>query len=142
MKTSKNGIELIKAFEGCRLKGYLCSAGVPTIGYGHTGKVNGIQVSTSMKITQETANILLSADLAKFEKEVNKYNTYKWTQNEFDALVSFCYNVGSLTQLTDSGKRTKEVIGSKMLLYVNSGGKKLSGLVVRRKAEQKLFLTK
>ena len=85
MKTSKNGINIIKQFEGCRLVGYLCPAGVPTIGYGHTGKVNSRVVADGMKITQTTADKLLSSDLRKYEKEVCKYPHYKWTQNEFDA---------------------------------------------------------
>lgn len=142
MKTGTKGIELIKSFEGCKLVGYLCPAGVPTIGYGHTGTVNSRPVKVGMKITQATANKLLAKDLKKYEKEVCRYPQYKWSQNEFDAMVSFCYNIGSINQLTDFGSRTKEVIAQKMLLYDKAKGKELAGLTRRRKAEQSLFLTK
>jgi GH24 family phage-related lysozyme (muramidase) len=142
MKTSEKGIELIKSFEGCRLVGYNCPAGVPTIGYGHTGKVNGRPVKAGMKITQKTADKLLKTDLKKFEKEVSKFPNYMWSQNEFDALVSFAYNIGSINQLTELGLRSKKVIAQKIPLYNKGGGQVLSGLTKRRLAEQKLFLTK
>lgn len=138
MKTSQNGINLIKKFEGCRLKAYKCAAGVWTIGYGHT---NGVK-STNV-ITQEKAEELLKKDLEKFEKNVEKYNTkYNWNQNEFDALVSFAFNLGSIDKLTADGTRSREVIAEKILCYNKAGGKVLAGLTERRKAEQKLFLTK
>ena len=138
MKTSKTGIDLIKRFEGCRLQAYKCAAGVWTIGYGHT---NGVK-STNV-ITQEKAEELLKKDLEKFEKNVEKYNEkYKWSQNEFDALVSFAFNIGSIDKLTAGGTRNRATIAEKMLLYNNAGGKVLPGLTERRKAEQKLFLTK
>lgn len=142
MHISKKGIDLIKQFEGCRLVGYLCPAGVPTIGYGHTGKVNNKAIKVGMKITQKTADALLKADLKKYEKLVNFYPHYDWTQNEFDALVSFAYNIGSINQLTDYGTRSKSVIATKMLLYNKANGKPLTGLIRRRTAEQKLFLSK
>lgn len=142
MKTSTKGIELIKSFEGGRLIAYQCPAGVWTIGYGHTGKVSGKPIKEGMKITEATATKLLKSDLARFEKLVRFYPSYEWTQNEFDALVSFAFNIGSINQLTDYGSRTKEVIAKKMLLYNKASGKPLAGLTRRRKAEQKLFLTK
>lgn len=136
MRTSQNGINLIKQFEGCRLEAYQCPACVWTIGYGHTSGV-----SKGMKITQRQADDFLQSDLIKFEKKVDKYSRYNWNQNEFDAMVSFAYNLGSIDQLTGKGSRSKDVIAKKMLLYVNAGGKRLNGLVRRREAEQKLFLT-
>lgn len=142
MKTSTNGIELIKRFEGCRLTAYLCPAGVLTIGYGHTGKVNSRPIKLGMKITEKTAVKLLQTDLTKFEREVCKYPHYEWTQNEFDALVSFCYNIGSINQLTDYGTRSKETIAKKILLYNKAKGKELAGLTKRRLAEQQMFLGK
>jgi GH24 family phage-related lysozyme (muramidase) len=142
MKTGEKGIELIKSFEGCRLTGYLCPAKVPTIGYGHTGTVDGKAVCVGMKITKAKAIELLKEDLEKFEKKVNKYSKYKWTQNEFDALVSFAYNIGSIDKLTADGTRSKMVISEKLLAYNKAGVKVLSGLTRRRKAEQALFLTK
>lgn len=138
MKTSQNGIDLIKSFEGCRLTSYKClpSEKYYTIGYGHYGS----DVKLGMKITQAQAEEYLKKDLEKFENNVNKFSKYNWTQNEFDALVSFAYNIGSIDQLTANGTRSKSVIADKMLLYVNSGGVKYQGLVNRRKKERDLFL--
>lgn len=137
MKTSRKGIELIKKFEGCKLAAYRCPAGVLTIGYGHTGDVKEGQT-----ITAEYAETLLRADLVKYELKVSKYDTqYNWNQNEFDALVSFAYNVGNIDQLTDRGNRSRETIAEKMLQYNKAGGKVLSGLTKRRKSERELFLT-
>lgn len=137
MKISDKGLELIKSFEGCHLTAYICPAGKLTIGYGHTKGVY-----EGMTITKAQADSLLMEDCAKFEKNVNSFNNkYSWTQNEFDALVSFAFNIGSINQLTANGTRTKAVIASKILEYNKSGGKVLNGLVKRRKAEQELFLT-
>ena len=136
MKISKKGIELIKKWEGCRLKSYICPAGVLTIGYGHTGK----DVKWGMVITESKAESLLVKDLEKFEKKVDKYNdVYNFNQNQFDALVSFAYNIGSIDQLTNNGKRSIDVIAKKILLYCNANGKWLSGLYNRRLDEQRLF---
>lgn len=138
MKISKTGLDLIKSFEGCKLTAYKCPAGVLTIGYGHTGK----DVKENLKITKEKAEQLLASDLTTFEKKVDKYQEkYNWNQNEFDALVSFAYNVGNIDQLTQNGSRTKKEISEKMLLYNKAAGKELAGLTRRRKAEQELFLT-
>ena len=138
MKTSQNGINLIKKFEGCELKAYQCSAGVWTIGYGHT---NGVK-STNV-ITREQAEQYLIEDLERFEKNVERYRyRYDWNQNEFDAMVSFAFNIGSIDQLTADGTRSKEVIAEKMLSYNKVKKKVADGLIERRKAEQKLFLTK
>lgn len=136
MKTSQTGIDLIKKFEGCRLDAYKCPAGVWTIGYGHTAGVTAGQ-----KISQAQAEAYLRADLEKFEKLVAKYDsTYNWTQNEFDAMISFAYNLGSIDKLTANGTRSKTVIAEKILLYNKAGGKALAGLTRRRQAERELFL--
>lgn len=140
MRTSKNGIEMIKKFEGLRLRAYKCPAGVYTIGYGHTGSV-----APNMKISKETAEKFLIDDLKKFENHVNEYNVkykYRFTQNQFDALVSFAFNIGNIKQLTSNGTRNKKTIAEKMLLYVKAGGVTLKGLVNRRKAEHDLFISK
>lgn len=136
MRISDNGLTLIKSFEGCHLTAYVCPAGKWTIGYGHTRGV-----TSGMKITQAQADTYLREDCSRFEANVNKFNNkYSWTQNEFDALVSFAYNVGSINQLTANGTRSKETIAAKMLEYNKGGGKVLKGLVRRRKAEQEMFL--
>ena len=104
MRTSQNGINLIKQFEGCRLKAYKCAAGVPTIGYGHTA---GVKMGQT--ITQVQAESYLKDDLMKYETKVMKYNDkYRFNQNEFDALVSFAYNIGSIDKLTAGGTRSRD----------------------------------
>ena len=136
MKTSKNGIELIKKFEGCRLTAYKCAAGVPTIGYGHTA---GVKMGQA--ITQEKADRYLKDDLVKYEKNVEKYvGKYHWNQNEFDALVSFAFNIGSIDQMTANGTRNRKTIAGKMPQYNKAAGKALDGLTKRRAAELELFL--
>lgn len=137
--TAAPGIALIKKFEGCKLEAYPCPAGKWTIGYGHTGSVDGKPVCSGMKITLSKADELLKSDLAKFESQVNKYEKYNWTQNQFDALVSFAYNIGNIDQLTANGTRSKDVIASKFPAYNKAAGKVLSGLTKRRKDEQALF---
>lgn len=138
MKVSEEGVALIKKYEGCRLHAYKA---VPTekyytIGWGHYSE----WVKPDMTITQEQADALLMDDLAKFEQHVNIYNNkYHFTQNQFDALVSFAFNVGSITQLTQKGTRTIRQISASIPKYVKSGGKVLPGLVRRRIDEQKLF---
>lgn len=137
MKISEKGLDLIKKFEGCKLTAYRCPAGVLTIGYGHTGA----DVKEGQKITQKKANELLKADVEKFEKHVNTYKKYyRFTQNEFDALVSFAFNIGNINQLTKYGKRNKGIIADKILQYTKAGGKTLSGLVKRRRAEHDMFI--
>lgn len=136
MHISDKGLELIKSFEGCHLTAYICPSGKVTIGYGHTKGV-----SLGMVITQTQADVYLREDCAKAEANVNSFNKkYLWTQNEFDALVSFAYNIGSINKLTANGARSKDVIAKKILEYNKSGRKVLNGLVKRRKAEQEMFL--
>lgn len=140
MVTSKKGIALIKKFEGCKLTAYTDPVGVWTIGYGHTKGVKKGQ-----KITEEEAENLLKEDLKTFETGVNLLilAKYKFNQNEFDALVSFAYNLGlgNLKKLTNGGKRNKGQIADAIPLYNKAGGKVLNGLVKRRNAERELFLT-
>lgn len=136
-KASYRCLDLIKKYEGCRLTAYLCPAGVWTIGYGHT-----VGVTKGMKITKEKAQELLEKDVERFEKAVIHYDcVYGFTQNEFDALVSFAFNMGSITKLTDLGHRSRQAISAKIPEYCNAGGVKLPGLVKRRLEEQKLFDT-
>lgn len=139
MHINNEGLSLIKECEGLSLKAYKCPAGVWTIGYGHTGK----DVKKGMVITEEKATELLKSDMARFEKHVSNYNKiYRFTSNEFSALVSFAYNIGSIAGLTKNGTRTKKQIANKMLEYCYARGKKLNGLYTRRQKERNLFLKK
>ena len=105
-----------------------------TIGYGHTGKL------LSDTITKKKAEEYFESDVSNAEKKVNKYK-YAYSQNQFDALVSFAFNIGNIDQLTANGTRTLEEISDKLLLYVYAGGVKSDGLEKRRKAEHELFNT-
>ena len=112
-KVSQRGVNLIKQFEGCKLTAYYDSVGVITIGYGTTNadkSITGKTITKGMKISQATAEQWLKASLdKKYGPKVNKYDgKYKWTQNEFDALISFAYNIGSIDQLTANGSRSKK----------------------------------
>ena len=144
-KVTERGIDLIKRFEGLYLKAYYDAADVITIGYGTTNadySITGTKITKGLTISKETAEKWLVESLnKKYAPLVNKYDSkYQWTQNEFDALISFCYNIGSIDQLTDNGQRSKKTIAEKMLLYKKSKGKVLKGLEKRRKAEHDLFV--
>ena len=144
-KTATKGIELIKEFEGCRLTAYKCPAGVWTIGYGHTGTVDGKAVASGMTITAKKATELLKQDLAKFEAAVNSYVTAPITQNMFDSLVSFAYNCGSgalkgSTLLKKLNAKDYEGAAAEFPRWNKAGGKVLAGLVRRRERERQLFL--
>ena len=142
MKCSKEGLALIKKFEGCRLESYRCSANVLTIGYGHTGGVLETDV-----ITQDDADKLLEEDIAKFEKYVNDNVTVELNQSQFDALVAWTFNlgVGNLRQSTMLRKLNEgdyQSVPSEMNRWNKAGGKTLDGLIRRRKAEGLLFESK
>ena len=139
MNTGNEGIKLIKNYEGCRLTAYQCSAGVWTIGWGHTGKVDGKAVCKGMTITQEKADALLVSDLVVYENHVNALKR-KFNQNEFDAMVSFTYNCGQGSLQTLCKNRSSKQIAEALLKYNKAGGKELAGLTKRRKAERELFL--
>lgn len=139
---SDRGVELIAKYEGCRLEAYLCPAGVWTIGYGHTAGVEKGQTLPSI----EAAKALLKEDLKKYGGHVNacvKKGLIKFplTQNQFDALTSFCYNcgIGSLRKLVTD--RNAGEIAEKILLYNKGGGRVLPGLTRRREEERALFLS-
>ena len=137
---SAKGIALIKRFEGCRLTAYKCSAGVWTIGYGHTSGVHSGQV-----ITQAQADALLRQDLEKFERYVNSTAyvpiTAQLNDNQFAALVSFAFNCGQgkLKRLC-AGRNTAQIAAA-MPQYCKATGRKSPGLVQRRAAEVALFNT-
>lgn len=143
MKINEAGLKLVKEFEGCYLKAYKCSAGVWTIGYGHTGKVGGKSICEGMTITKEKATDLLKEDMAAFEKAVTNCSalTFEPNENQFSALVSFAFNCGSGNLKTLVKDRSAAEVAEKILLYNKVAGKVLNGLVRRRKAERELFLT-
>lgn len=145
-KISKNCLDLVKKFEGCPLTADRDEVGVWTIGYGITNadrSITGKSIHKGMKISKATAEKWLEESLnKKYLPLVLKYDKqYNWNQNELDALVSFCYNIGSIKQLTANGTRSRATIAAKLLEYNKAGGKVYRGLTRRRKAEQKLFLT-
>ncbi len=140
MKISDAGIDLIKEYEGCELESYLCPAGVWTVGYGHTQGVEEGQT-----ITEHQADVMLIADLAKFERCVNAHLEVPVTQSQFDALVAFSFNVGcqafrksTLLRMLNEGD---DVGASQQFVrWDKAGGKVLAGLTRRREAERDLFL--
>lgn len=141
MKTSRRGIDLIKQFEGLRLDAYVCAAGVLTIGYGHTGP----DVQPGMTITEEEADALLRADLEKFERCVSEALTVDVIQPQFDALVSFAFNVGCQALLDSTLLKLINVedfegAAAQFARWNKAGGRELAGLTRRRAAEAELFL--
>ena len=138
MTASIQAKTMIKNFESLKLKSYKCvpTERLYTIGYGHYGGGKGLT------ITGYHAEGFLLQVIEHAERAVNKYDAiYHFNQNQYDALVSFAFNIGSITQLTSSGKRTKDEIADSILLYVKSGGKTLKGLQKRRAAEHMLYTT-
>ena len=146
LSISSKGLKLIKKYEGCRLTAYQDSVGVWTIGYGTTNadkSITGLTIKKGVTITQAQATKFLKKSVnKKYAGKVNKYySTYHFNQNQFDALVSFAYNIGSIDQLTANGTRSIDTISTKILAYDKAGGKTLAGLTKRRKDEKALFDT-
>jgi len=148
-KTGTAGIEMIKMFEGFRSAPYKCPAGIPTIGYGATFYPNGKKVTMADKaITEAEGTVLLQSMLVSFEKYVDSYCRDDINQNQFDALVSFAYNLGpanlkSSTLLKKVNANPQdETITAEFMKWVKAGGKTLRGLVRRREAESLLYFKK
>ena len=144
MKTSVNGISIIKEFEGIRLTAYQCSGLVWTIGWGTT-KMHGVKVKEGDIIDMETAEDLFLEDLRRIEDIVNARLLISITQNQFDALVSHTYNTGGSDNLfdfinSDAGK--KKIHNWFVTTYVTSKSILVPGLVNRRKKEADLFFRK
>ena len=157
IKLNEEGYQMIMNFEGLSLKPYLCSAGVPTIGYGNTYYPNGKKVTLKDKpITKEYAIEIFKFIADLFAKDVNRLLKTTVTQNQFNALVSFAYNLGSdidaddipeglgdSTLLKKVNKNPNDLtILNEFLKWVRSNGKISNGLVKRRKLEAKLYFTK
>lgn len=144
MQTSKTGFDLIKHYEGLKLTAYPdpATGSTPwTIGYGSTAGVK-----QGMKINESQANSMLRADVAKFEKDINRLVKVKLTQSQFDALVSFVYNLGptnfaNSTLLTQLNAGNYKLVPDQIRRWNKANGKVMAGLVRRRESEAKLFET-
>lgn len=141
MQVSEKGISLIKKFEGCRLLAYQDSVGVWTIGYGHT---RGI--SRNDKISQEQADTFLLHDIELAVKDVNRLVKVTLNSNQFDALVSFTFNLGarnlsSSTLLKKLNAGQPDMAANEFGRWIFAGERISSGLVKRREAEKNLFLS-
>ncbi|MDM8771676.1 lysozyme [Enterobacter kobei] len=146
MQTSDKGIALIKEFEGCKLTAYQDSVGVWTIGYGWTQPVDGKPIRAGMTIKQEAAERLLKTGLVSYESDVSRLVKVGLTQGQFDALVSFTYNLGARSLSTSTLLRklnSGDYAGAadEFLRWNKAGGKVLNGLTRRREAERALFLS-
>lgn len=146
MQTSEKGIALIKQFEGCKLTAYQDSVGVWTIGYGWTQPVDGKPIRAGMTIKQETAERLLKTGLVSYESDVFRLVKVGLTQGQFDALVSFTYNLGARSLSTSTLLRKLNAgdyagAADEFLRWNKAGGKVLNGLARRREAERALFLS-
>ncbi|ENT8184669.1 lysozyme [Enterobacter hormaechei subsp. xiangfangensis] len=146
MQTSEKGIALIKQFEGCKLTAYQDSVGVWTIGYGWTQPVDGKPIRAGMTIKQETAERLLKTGLVSYESDVSRLVKVGLTQGQFDALVSFTYNLGARSLSTSTLLRKLNAgdyagAANEFLRWNKAGGKVLNGLTRRREAERALFLS-
>lgn len=144
---NKAGLDLIKHFEGLRLKAYRDAVGVWTIGYGHTDMTgNPPRVRAGLTITAGEAEEILRRDLKKYEEAVREAVTVDLNDNQYSALVSFCYNVGpgnlrksSVLKRVNAGRFDE--VPSRLMLWNKAGGRVLKGLTRRREAEGKLFMS-
>jgi lysozyme len=143
MKLDENGYKLITGFEGLKLKPYLCSARIPTIGYGNTYYSNGKHVTLlDDAITQVQAFEMFKEIADRFALAVNRQLKKTVTQNQFNSLVSFAYNVGtgafiSSTLLKKVNSNPNDPsIKTEFLKWNKAGGKIVNGLTIRRNQEQ------
>ncbi|MBF9235569.1 lysozyme [Microvirga alba] len=148
MQTSEAGIALVKQFEGFRAKPYRCPAGIPTIGYGATFYPDGRKVQlTDPPITETFATEMLRNMLGGFERGVLRHVAVPLAQHEFDALVSFAYNLGTeslpgSTLLKKLNAGDKRGAADQLLRWNRANGQVMAGLTRRREAERAMFLGK
>ncbi len=149
MRLDTKGYDLIKSFEGLKLKPYKCSAGIPTIGYGSTYYENGVKVQMSdAPITVARAEVLLKNVADRFASKVANLLKKPVTQNQFNALVSFAFNVGSGALASSTLLKLVNVnpndamIAKEFLKWNKAGGKVVQGLINRRIKESALYFTK
>lgn len=143
-KTNDAGIALIKQWEGKRLTAYKDPVGVWTLGYGHTDAAGLPIVKRGMRITEAQADKLLRADLVQYETAVERAVTARLTDNQFAALVSFCFNVGPAnfarsTLLKKLNAGDPASVPRELMKWNQAGGKVLPGLINRRAAEAGLW---
>tara|TARA_Y100001938_G_C8049148_1_gene410659 strand:+ start:80 stop:526 length:447 start_codon:yes stop_codon:yes gene_type:complete len=139
MNISKEGLSLIKKFEGCELEAYLCPAGVWTIGYGHTK-----DVKEGDKINRDEADYLLQEEMIEYESYINDFVEVPLEQNQFDALCSWVYNLGptnlkNSTMLKVLNEEKYSDVPQEIKRWNKAGGEVLDGLIKRREAEAKMF---
>lgn len=142
MKISAEGLALIKKFEGCELTAYQCSAGVWTIGYGHT---KGVE--KGMTISKESAEEMLVEELNEYENYISDNVTSPLSQNQFDAMVSWVYNLGPSNLLASTLLKVLNAgdydgVPAQIKRWNKAGGQTLDGLIRRREAESLLFQNK
>jgi len=147
-KLSQKGLELIKQFEGLSLTPYVCAGGINTIGYGNTYYMNGKKVTLKDKpLTLQQAEELLKFSLTTYEKAVDSFCRDDISQSQFDALVSFAYNLGTgalqkSTLIKKVNKNPKDpTIKAEFLKWNKANGKALAGLTKRRQAEANLYFS-
>lgn len=147
MEINKAGKDLIKRFEGCKLKAYKCPANVWTIGYGNTFYEDGTKVKEGDVITQERAEQLFDIIISDFVRMTDALVKSNVTENNFSALVSFTFNVGTgnlrrSTLLRKVNANPKdETIPAEFRKWVRANNVVLKGLQRRREAEIKLYTT-
>ena len=145
MKLNKEGSDLIKSFEGCKLKAYQCSAKKWTIGYGNTFFEDGTPVVAGNAISQQKAEDMFELIASEFASKVAKLVTSNVTENQFGALVSFAYNCGAVNLQKSTllkkvnANHNDQSIRGEFLKWNKAGGKVLAGLSRRREAESNLY---
>ena len=145
MKLNKEGADLIKSFEGCKLKAYQCSAKKWTIGYGNTYFEDGTPVVAGNAISQQKAEQLFELIANEFAAKVAKLVTSNVTDNQFGALTSFAYNCGVVNLQKSTllkkvnANHNDPTIKAEFLKWNKAGGKVLAGLTRRREAESNLY---
>lgn len=144
MKTSTAGRRFIEKWEGLYLKTYNDGVGVATIGYGHTTAAGPPKVYYGQTITQQEADSILAADLAKVEAEVTRMIKGELNQNQFDALISFQFNTGKLAESTLLKKLNAgqyDAVPTELMKWDHAGGRQMEGLTRRRRAEGVLWMS-
>lgn len=144
LRTSPNGLRLIKQFEGFSAVRYLDAAGLPTIGYGHLLTAQELS-GYGEPLDADRAHVLLAQDVVVAENAIARFITVPLSQNQFDALVSFTFNLGAATLQRSTLRRVVNRgdhadVPEQLERFVWAGGRKLAGLIKRRAAEAQLYM--